>query len=135
MTSRVPASGRTGLRRTPAEQWAAGRAWLYDRTFCNLTVGWYRAAFERFTDGARVLDVGIGTGGALIRCADLLVSKDLHVVGLDVDDAYLARCRSELAAAGLTDRVVALREPVEVHAGGPYEAAYFGASLMVLPAP
>ncbi len=111
------------------------RAWLYDRMFRTLTAGWYRAAFERFPPGARVLDVGIGTGGAMVQCADLLTGKDLHVVGLDIDDAYLARCRAEVAAAGLAGRVVPVRESVEVHAGGPYDVIYFGASLMVLPDP
>ncbi len=125
----------TRSRNWPGTAWAAGRAWLYDRMFRALTAGWYRAAFERFPDGAQVLDVGIGTGAALVRCADLLADKDLHVVGLDIDSAYLVRCRAEITAAGLADRVVVRQESVEAHGEGPYDVVYFGASLMVLPDP
>ena len=39
----------------------------------------------RLPDGARVLDVGIGTGAALARCSDLVRAKGLHIVGLDID--------------------------------------------------
>ncbi|MCX6465589.1 MAG: class I SAM-dependent methyltransferase [Pseudonocardiales bacterium] len=109
------------------------RGWLYDRAITGLTTGWYRAVLERLPDGARVLDVGMGTGGALARNADLVRAKGLHVTGLDIDADYHRRSVEEMARAGLTGSVTPRLESVYDHQGGPYDAAYFSASLMLLP--
>ncbi|MDN5931779.1 MAG: class I SAM-dependent methyltransferase [Pseudonocardia sp.] len=113
----------------------AVRGWLYDRAITGLTAGWYRAVFDRLPDGARMLDVGIGTGGALARGADRVRAKNLQVTGLDIDRDYYYRCVEEMARAGLSEQVTPLLESVYDHRGGPYDAAYFSASLMLLPDP
>jgi SAM-dependent methyltransferase len=113
----------------------AVRGWLYDRLIVRLTTDWYREVLARLPEGARVLDVGIGTGAAMSRCADLVRGKDLTVIGLDIDADYVERCHRELARAGLADRVEALLASVYDHDGGPYDAVYFSASLMLLPDP
>lgn len=113
----------------------AVRGWLYDRVITGLTAGWYRAVFDRLPRGARILDVGIGTGHALARGADRIRDKDLRVTGLDIDRDYLARCVEEMRRAGLSGQVTPLLESVYDHRGGPYDAAYFSASLMLLPDP
>jgi ubiquinone/menaquinone biosynthesis C-methylase UbiE len=111
------------------------RAWIYDRTFAGLTVGWYREVLTRLPRGARLLDVGIGTGGALVRNAALVKERKLHVVGVDIDGAYLHRCRKQIAEAGLARYVLPMLESVYDHHGGPYDAIYFSASFMLLPDP
>lgn len=111
------------------------RAWIYDQTFAGLTVGWYREVLKRLPRGARLLDVGIGTGGALVRNAELVKARDLHIVGVDIDRVYLRRCRKLVAQAGLARHVVPLLESVYDHCGGPYDAIYFSASFMLLPDP
>jgi ubiquinone/menaquinone biosynthesis C-methylase UbiE len=113
---------------------AAHRAWLYDRLVAGMTSGWYREVLSRLPRGTRLLDVGIGTGAALVRCADLVRERELSIVGLDVDADYLARCERGLRGAGLSG-VTPVLESVYDHAGGPYDAAYFSASLMLLPDP
>lgn len=111
------------------------RAWVYDTLITGMTTDWYREVLERLPDGARVLDVGIGTGSALARSAETLRAKDLTVVGLDIDADYLDRCRREVARGGLAERVTPLLESVYDHHDGPYDAVYFSASLMLLPDP
>jgi ubiquinone/menaquinone biosynthesis C-methylase UbiE len=113
----------------------AMRAWIYDQTFVGLTVGWYREVLKRLPRGARLLDVGIGTGGALVRNADLVKARNLHVVGVDIDSAYLRRCRKLVAEAGLARHVAPMLESIYDHRGGPYDAVYFSASFMLLPDP
>jgi SAM-dependent methyltransferase len=114
---------------------SAMRGWLYDRLVSGLTAGWYREVLTRLPDRARVLDVGIGTGGAVARCAELVRSKDLRIVGLDIDRDYLDRCVSGLSRAGLAEHVSPCLASVYDHRGGPYDAVYFSASLMLLPDP
>jgi SAM-dependent methyltransferase len=111
------------------------RARLYDAAIVRMTAAWYGAVLERLPAGCRLLDVGIGTGGALLAHAALLVARNLRVTGVDVDAAYVAQCRRAVAARGLADRVAVLLESVTDHAGGPYDAVYFSGSFMLLPDP
>jgi ubiquinone/menaquinone biosynthesis C-methylase UbiE len=114
---------------------SAIRAWVYDRAIAGMTSTWYRQVLARLPRGARMLDVGIGTGAALARCADVVRAKELSVVGLDIDPDYLACCRAALERAGLTGHVTPVLGSVYDHRGGPYDAVYFSASLMLLPDP
>jgi ubiquinone/menaquinone biosynthesis C-methylase UbiE len=100
-----------------------------------LTVRWYRSVFERLDPGTHLLDIGIGTGGALVANADIVREKDLHVTGVDIDADYVARAKAAIEAAGLAERCTAKLESIYEHRGGPYGAAYFGASFMLMPDP
>jgi SAM-dependent methyltransferase len=108
---------------------------LYDFAIVPLTAGWYRAVLTRLPPRCRLLDVGIGTGSALFANADLIVAKEIQVVGIDVNAAYVESCRRGAARHGLDTRVVAQLESVYDHRGGPYDAAYFSGSFMLLPDP
>ena len=111
------------------------RSAVYDAAIVGMTADWYRAVLERLPNQCRLLDVGIGTGAALVANADLLREKDVRVTGVDVDPAYVSQCRRTIVDKRL-DRWIAVRlESIDVHAGGPYDAVYFSASFMLLPDP
>ena len=120
-----------------ASQGGAGglRARIYDAAILSLTTHWYAEVLDRVPEGATLLDVGIGTGGALAGNADRVREKNLRVVGIDIDGDYVARCTARLGEAGLADHVEARLESVYEHHGGPYDAIYFSASFMLLPDP
>ncbi len=111
------------------------RGIIYDHTFAKLTIDWYRAVLERLPESAEVLDVGIGTGGAVTANANLIIEKNLQITGLDIDADYLERCEKALARAGLSNHVNVRLESVYDHQGGPYDAVYFSGSFMLLPDP
>ena len=111
------------------------RARIYDAAIVPMTAVWYRAVLARLPPGCRLLDVGIGTGGALLANADLVVARDVRVTGVDVDAAYVERCVREVARHELGDRIEARRQSVYDHRGGPYDCAYFSGSFMLLPDP
>ncbi len=111
------------------------RSALYDAAIVGMTTDWYRAVLDDVSNGCRLLDVGIGTGAALVANAELLRAKDVRVTGVDVDAAYVARCRQAIVDGGLTDRIAVHLESIDAHAGGPYDAVYFSGSFMLLPDP
>ena len=111
------------------------RARIYDTAILPLTTAWYAAVLERLPEGAALLDVGIGTGGALAANAETLRRKRIRVTGIDIDPDYIARCRRSIDDSGLEDLVEARLESVYDHEGGPYDAVYFSASFMLLPDP
>jgi SAM-dependent methyltransferase len=111
------------------------RAWLYNTAIHRITAPWYRQVLSRLPRGCRLLDVGIGTGSALLANAEILAAKDIRVTGVDIDPAYVEACRRAIAAAGLVARIKARLESIYDHHGGPYDAVYFSASFMLLPDP
>ena len=112
-----------------------GRAAIYDAAIVGMTAAWYRAVLTRVPQGCRLLDIGIGTGSALLANSEAIVDKQLRITGVDVDAAYVARCNRAVARGGLANRIEARHESIYDHRGGPYDAAYFSASFMLLPDP
>lgn len=111
------------------------RGAIYDTLIPRFTARWYAEVLERVPEGAALLDVGIGTAGALLANADLVRQKRLRVTGIDVDSDYIERAQRRLEESSLCDRAEAHLESVYEHQGGPYDAVYFAASFMLLPEP
>ena len=81
------------------------RAWIYNKALMGLTPHWYADVLGRLPQGARLLDVGIGTGEALLRNADTIRDKELHIQGVDIDEAYLKHCQINIESHGLQNQV------------------------------
>ena len=111
------------------------RGFIYDRLILTLTSRWYAEVLERLRDGTVLLDVGIGTAGALMANAERVKRKALRVVGIDIDLDYVERARKRLRGSRVEDRIDVRLESVYEHRGGPYDAVYFSASFMLLPDP
>ncbi|KAL4086675.1 hypothetical protein PRIC1_013796 [Phytophthora ramorum] len=109
------------------------RARIYDATIVKLTTGWYEEVLERLPEGSKFLDVGIGTGLALINNGAQLKRKNITVDGVDYDEDYVTRCQALLGQKQLTTHVQAHHASIYDFAGGPYDAAYFSSSLMLMP--
>lgn len=111
------------------------RSTIYDTLILKLTARWYAAVLDRVPEGSSVLDVGIGTAGALLANAGRVTRKQLNITGIDIDGDYVERARQRLAQSSLGNRVRVSQESVYDHQGGPYDAVYFSASFMLLPEP
>ncbi|MDI5986027.1 class I SAM-dependent methyltransferase [Halomonas sp. M4R5S39] len=111
------------------------RSLLYDTLILRLTARWYAEVVERLPEDAALLDVGIGTAGALLANAERVLQKRLRVAGIDIDGDYVERARRRLRDSSLAERAEVRLESVYDHQGGPYDAVYFSASFMLLPEP
>lgn len=111
------------------------RSFIYDALILRLTAQWYAEVLSRVPDDTMLLDVGIGTAGALLANADLVKRKGLHITGIDIDTDYIERARSRLRDSSISESTEVHLESVYHHQGGPYDAVYFSASFMLLPDP
>jgi SAM-dependent methyltransferase len=111
------------------------RSFIYDTLILRLTSRWYAEVLRRVPRGATLLDVGIGTAGALLANDDLVKRKRLRVVGVDIDADYVARARQRLRDSSLAGLAEVRLESVYDHQGGSYDAVYFSGSFMLLPQP
>ncbi len=111
------------------------RSWIYDSLIIRLTARWYAEVLERLTAGAVLLDVGVGTAGALAANAETVRRKGLRIIGIDIDADYIARARRRLEETTLGAHAEVRLESVYDHLAGPYDAVYFSASFMLLPDP
>lgn len=111
------------------------RSLIYDTFILRLTSRWYAEVLGRIPEGATLLDVGIGTAGALLANADLAKQKGFHITGIDIDTDYVAKARRRLQGSVLKDCAEAHLESIYDHFGGPYDAVCFSGSFMLLPEP
>ncbi|KAG7390012.1 hypothetical protein PHYPSEUDO_008974 [Phytophthora pseudosyringae] len=109
------------------------RARIYDAMIVELTTGWYAEVLDRLPKGSKLLDVGIGTGLALVNNEEQLTRKGITVDGVDYDADYVERCQALLKEKQLTSHVQVRHASVYDFQGGPYDAAYFSSSLMLMP--
>lgn len=125
------------------KQFAALRGYIYDKVISNrLTAPWYKCVLEELQPGSCILDVGIGTGGALCANKQLAEARDITVVGLDYDHDYIVRARQNTAAAGMCGRVQCVHAsvydmplPAPTHGGALYDTVYFSGSIVLMPDP
>lgn len=118
------------------------RADIYDFMIARMTSVWYKAVLERCVGGARMLDVGIGTGTALAANKEILVSKNIVVVGIDYEQEYVTKAGQVVNAAGLSKQVklncTSIYNPKlrSLFTGASkFDCAYFSGSLTLMPDP
>ncbi|WP_018864407.1 bifunctional 2-polyprenyl-6-hydroxyphenol methylase/3-demethylubiquinol 3-O-methyltransferase UbiG [Thioalkalivibrio sp. ARh3] len=111
------------------------RSAIYNFLIPRLTSQWYAEVMRRLPDRAALLDVGIGTAGALLANAATAREKGLVITGVDIDADYIQHARQALRESSLADRAEVCLESIYDHTGGPYDAIYFSASFMLLPDP
>lgn len=111
------------------------RSFIYDALILRLTSRWYAEVLQRVPEGVSLLDVGIGTAGALLSNAELVRQKKICITGIDIDAGYAETARYRIANSEIGNQVGVRLESVYDHQGGPYDAIYFSGSLMLLPDP
>lgn len=110
------------------------RGKIYDMAFVGISTNWYREVLELLKPRSRVLDVGIGTGMALINNKDLIEEKKIIIDGVDYDSDYIHDCKNNIQKYGLENAIkVYCKSIYDYKSNDKYDAVYFGASLMIMP--
>lgn len=65
----------------------------------------------------------------------IIIEKDLKIDGVDYDVDYVKECQSNIRKSMLQDYITVYHTSILDFHGGPYDAIYFSASLMILPNP
>ena len=76
---------------------------IYDKTIVSMTEVWYKNVLERQAENAIILDVGIGTAGALLRCKDIIKAKNLTIIGVDYNEFYIEAASEKITKHGMED--------------------------------
>jgi SAM-dependent methyltransferase len=109
---------------------------VYDGAITSFTTKWYAEVLDLLPENSRLLDVGIGTGTALLANASCLRAKCITVVGVDYDQSYVEKCRTLVAQNGLASQVTCICcsfydfKPPD---GLLFDHVYFSGSFMILP--
>jgi len=73
---------------------------IYDGAILHMTEKWYKAVLEQQEEGSIILDVGVGTASALLRCKDIVISKKLRIIGIDYDKYYITAGQDSIQNEG-----------------------------------
>ncbi|RHY87047.1 hypothetical protein DYB37_011792 [Aphanomyces astaci] len=112
------------------------RGKVYDFVIVKMTTEWYREVLDLLAPKSRVLDVGIGTGMALIHNKALVESKGIIVDGVDYDKDYIIDCKKNVTRHNMDSSVQVVHASVYDYTSEfKYDAVYFSGSLMIMPDP
>ena len=81
------------------------RPWIYDVLIVRLTEGMYREVLQRLDPGSTLLDVGIGTGTALLANKTMMCDKNIYVVGVDYEQCYINKGKKNVRNENLNDKI------------------------------
>lgn len=99
------------------------RNYLYKLIIDDVTDHCYRNSLGFFPEGSRILDVGIGNGLMIKKYHGLIKSKNLQIIGIDINKSYLSHCNSLINKWELDDHISIFNAPVECYE--PPEPGYF----------
>ncbi len=96
---------------------------FYKMIIKNVTNLCYKNCLECFDPNTRILDVGIGNGVMLENYHHIIKSKNLKIIGLDINRSYLKHCKSLIKFYEMDDYIDIYHEAVEQYS--PPEENYF----------
>lgn len=118
--------------------WERVRSYVYDKAIVSLTTKWYLKVLQEIPEGSHILDVGIGTGAALVANASTLRARNISVVGVDYDQAYVITCQRLISEARLEKHVTVVHDSIydfTPRDNRLFNHVYFSGSFMILPNP
>ena len=107
---------------------------LYAFFIDSVTNRCYRSCLEYFPRGSLILDVGIGNGIMVKEHHSLIRDKGIRIVGIDLNEQYLAHCRELIREYDLKDHIRVINTSVEAFEPGnglTFDYVLFSMSFML----
>ncbi len=107
---------------------------LYAFFIDNVTNRCYRNCLEYFPQGSLILDVGIGNGIMVKEHHSLIRDKGIRIVGIDLNERYLAHCRELIREYDLEEHIRVINTSVEAFEPGnglTFDYVLFSMSFML----
>lgn len=136
VTIALNSSRRRKETRRFSRLWGKLKSKIYDTAIVPLTSHWYAEVLGQIEHGSRILDIGVGTGSALVANGHILQERNIAVVGVDYDAGYVATCQELIARHRLSQYVSATCCSLYVYYPEKQERfdhVYFSGSFMILP--
>jgi ubiquinone/menaquinone biosynthesis C-methylase UbiE len=106
---------------------------LYN-SIIRFTADSYTEVLTELEPNTRLLDVGIGTAEALLRNTQLIKNKNITIVGIDIDTAYLAEATRVVAQTDIANQIKIIQADIsETSYDHLFDAVYFSDSFMLIP--
>lgn len=121
-------------------------AQIYNAVIAQMTSQWYAAVLSDLPAHSTVLDVGIGTAGALLKNNNVIVQKSLSIYGVDVSKQYMEAARRAVSSNKLEEHVHIVCQSIydvpsiqtwlrKSSGKAVVDAVYFSGSFSLLPDP
>jgi SAM-dependent methyltransferase len=78
---------------------------LYNYLIGSYTKILYQKFFESIPDNSIILDVGVGNGNSLIANKDLIIKKNLNIVGIDINNYAINMATESVIENDLSDYI------------------------------
>lgn len=116
-------------------------AQIYNAFIVKMTSEWYRAVLSDLSPNSVVLDVGIGTAGALMTNDDLIQKKNLRIYGIDITPQYVQAAQEAIQLSSLEKQVQVARYSIHdvpsiqswLGKNQNIDVVYFSGSFSLLP--
>lgn len=96
---------------------------LYKLLISDVTNHCYKNCLNYFPDNSIILDVGIGNGSMMKNYHSLIRSKNLTLIGIDINKSYLKHCEKLIKTYFLENHVKIYHEAAETYQ--PPQKGYF----------
>jgi len=119
---------------------------IYDAFILQMTSAWYHSVLTHAAANTVLLDVGIGTAGALLANRNILYDKHISIFGVDISPQYVEAAQRAVQNFNLQEQVQVARHSIynvahiekwlnDNHQSTFVDSVYFSGSFSLLPDP
>lgn len=111
----------------------SAQAKVYNYLVGSYTKLLYADFFKNIPDNSRVLDIGVGNGSSLVENAELIIKKNIKIVGIDIDPGAIDMANIEIKENNIEGNVRVLCGDIYKYADSEqFDYIYFSNSFAVI---
>ena len=88
------------------------KSYIYDLFVTPYTYPLLKSVYESLPNNSKILDVGIGTGTAVIENKDIIIRKNFFITGIDINKDYIDKCNQNIEKYDLYNYIEVIQNTV-----------------------